>query len=987
MAIARGARPFIVFLLEIVVFGGVLFGQPSFASAQQGSRHILILESNHAADPWAVGVREGLEAVFAPVKDDFSLYFEYLDAKRHPGPEYVSQVLEKTLPFKLAGAHFDLVVFSGNDAFEFGLRHRNDLFAGIPIVFCGIGNFQPSLIASFKGITGVSEWHSYRGTISAALALQPETKEIVVIGSSQTLTGRRNRQILLSWTPMFENRVRFTFWDDLSVADLTARLKELTEGSIVLLDNFVLYYEGHVLPAEKSLQIIRNASPVPIYSLWEFYLGKGIVGGKLINSQNQGRFAASMALKILGGEAPENIPVVSRDANEYMYDYGELKRFNLSMAMLPEPSVVINQPPSFYEINKKYLWGGVALLAILSAVTCILLLNIFSRRAAEKQLAIFRRFVEASAQGMGFAHLDGRIIYLNPTLRHLVEEETAEGGWRKTVAEYYSERCRDVFLNEVLPELGRGGYWQGEMELVARSGRRVPTLESFFILPDEKGKPLYLANVITDIGQRKQAEAALRESEERYRSLVENIDLGISLVNTDYRVVMVNAALARMNGRRPEDLAGKSCSEILTVCENAGANCPCATTVATGVPAVTEQWVRLPAGERLIRLQTFPIWGSDNRVSGFIGVWEDMTERKRVEEGMKIALAEAEESRDKISAILGAVVDGIIVTDLESRIVLMNPALEKILGLPLEHTFGRPVAEVIKDSSLRDYLVEWAPVETSMDFALLDRNRGEQRVFHGHTSMVKSREGKTTGFLTLLQDVTRQRELDEMKNEFISTAAHELRTPLAAIMGYAELLANPKEFGVLPAQEEQACLQVIYKKGEALTRIIDDLLDLSRMRLGLVTLLNKERGDIGKLIREAVEPYKNFSSKHQFEIILPTASIELSIDHRKIAQVMENLLSNAVKFSREGGVVRIKGEVVDNGFQVCVEDRGIGMSAEQVGKVFDKFYRADASNTAAQGLGVGMSIAKNIIEAHGGRIWIESVLNQGTSVFFALPMS
>jgi signal transduction histidine kinase len=237
------------------------------------------------------------------------------------------------------------------------------------------------------------------------------------------------------------------------------------------------------------------------------------------------------------------------------------------------------------------------------------------------------------------------------------------------------------------------------------------------------------------------------------------------------------------------------------------------------------------------------------------------------------------------------------------------------------------------------------------------------------------------GVITLLRDVSRERELDRMKSEFISTAAHELRTPLTVVKGFSEILLN--QTGVDETQQEY--LEIILNKSELLENIIGDMLDLSRVESGQVIHVEMERCDIISVIERSALDYQRACGSHRFEASFPANPVEVLADRVKITQVMENLLSNAVKFSKNGNLIRVTCVLDEEELRIVVSDEGIGMTSEQVERVFDKFYRVDSSNTAKPGLGLGMSIVKNIVEAHGGRIWVESALGKGTMVTFTLP--
>lgn len=233
-----------------------------------------------------------------------------------------------------------------------------------------------------------------------------------------------------------------------------------------------------------------------------------------------------------------------------------------------------------------------------------------------------------------------------------------------------------------------------------------------------------------------------------------------------------------------------------------------------------------------------------------------------------------------------------------------------------------------------------------------------------------------------VHDVTHEREVDQMKTEFISTAAHELRTPLTSIRGFSEVLLNRND---LKKNDKRKFLTYINDQSVNLSNIINDLLDISRIESGLGFSLNKVPCDMAELIKGIVPQFQDQTSKHRFEIVLPQESRQLQVDKEKVEQIIQNLLSNSVKYSPEGGVIRVSGQLLNSYYQISVEDQGKGMTSEQTEKIFDKFYRADVSDTAVPGTGLGMSIVKYLVEAHNGKVLVESELGKGTTTHFTIP--
>lgn len=359
----------------------------------------------------------------------------------------------------------------------------------------------------------------------------------------------------------------------------------------------------------------------------------------------------------------------------------------------------------------------------------------------------------------------------------------------------------------------------------------------------------------------------------------------------------------------------------------------------------------------------------------------DITEHKKDQEKLYLAKSAIDIS---LNAIGLANLEGIATYVNDSFLKMWGYAhQEEVIGQPITNFIQNPqevtaiVAELEKSGQWRGEMVakrkDGSTFEVDLSYCLV-RNPKEDPI----------------SLLASFVDVTEQkkaarilRDSDRMKSEFIATAGHEMRTPLTAVQGYSELLFRHPE---IDYQVQQQYLRIILDKAKSLSNIIDDLLDLSRSESGQPICAHKRLAELKKLIEQWVQQIQQEILLHWLMVRLPKKPIYILIDEIKFKQVFDNLMSNAVKYSPKGGPITIT--VVENlpDILFSIEDEGIGMTPEQVERVFDKFYRADGSHAALPGLGLGMSIAKKIIEEHGGQIWVESELGLGTKVYFSLPM-
>lgn len=480
----------------------------------------------------------------------------------------------------------------------------------------------------------------------------------------------------------------------------------------------------------------------------------------------------------------------------------------------------------------------------------------------------------------------------------------------------------------------------------------------------------------------------LRESEELFRSIFEHAAAGMNTITLEGRYLQVNAAFCSFIGYSREELQHLTVFD-LTHPDDLPATWECFDAIRAGNCEAFDYEKRFVCKDgRLVWGHVTSAWVFDYRRHPLygIGLVQDVSDRKRTEADLKKALASAQEARTKISCILESVGDGLIVTDTCHRIVLMNPSAEQLLGVPFEQVANRSVNDPYVTALLPEKLVtvlRGGETRDLFEFEQCDSAGKGPRSLQARMSAIRDQADRRSGVITTLRDVSREREIDSMKTEFITTAAHELRTPLTSIQGFSEILLSRSD---LETAQQRSLLTIIHEQAESLSRTVNDLLDLARIESGAGFVLEKTPCDLSQLIKQATSQLSWTSDRHRFEVDLAEPDSVVFGDRIKLRQVLENILSNAVKYSPQGGSVRVTGQRHESGFQVSIADQGIGMSEDQRQRIFDKFYRADTSNSAIEGAGLGMNIVQEIIKAHDGRIWVESCFGEGTIVHFTLPV-
>ena len=365
--------------------------------------------------------------------------------------------------------------------------------------------------------------------------------------------------------------------------------------------------------------------------------------------------------------------------------------------------------------------------------------------------------------------------------------------------------------------------------------------------------------------------------------------------------------------------------------------------------------------------------------------------------GIAIANAQliddAERRRATLDSVMNSLVDGLILVDTRSRIVYLNPHTEEILGLPASALVGQTLdrseqgiaAHVVQPEKVLSQLraaIAGPQDAPTVEFPL---TAPATRTIQARFFPIQDAGGGSLGLGLLLRDITREKELDEMKSQLLSTVSHELRTPLASIKGFATTLL--REDVEWEEESRREFLSIIDEESDRLTELIGNLLDMSRIEAGTLRV-EPEPTDLGPIIQETASEFQMLTHNHQIEVLLaPTLPLVMA-DPRRARQILRNLVENAIKYSPQGGSITIAASADANGVQTSVTDQGIGIEPSNLDSVFDRFYQVDSASTRkVGGSGLGLSICKAIVEAHNGAIWVESQWGRGSTFYFTFPLA
>jgi two-component system phosphate regulon sensor histidine kinase PhoR len=351
---------------------------------------------------------------------------------------------------------------------------------------------------------------------------------------------------------------------------------------------------------------------------------------------------------------------------------------------------------------------------------------------------------------------------------------------------------------------------------------------------------------------------------------------------------------------------------------------------------------------------------------------------------------EISKEKDYLQTILKGMMEGVLVVDGRSRILMVNDALRDLLSLSWDVADKMPL-EIIRNAELEGAIREVIEDGRERAFELTLPSSGG-RTFEVIVVGIRSspeemgKEGeKIRGAITVFHDITRLKELEKIRQDFVANVSHELRTPLTTIKGYAETLLE----GALKEEVAFQFVQVIKRHTDRLAKIVEDLLMLSKIEskefqmkvepISLEDLID----DVIDFVKEPAEKRKISVSRNEIP-----SSLALKADRSYLEQVLTNLLDNAIKYTPEGGRVTISAVEKDQReIQFLIEDNGIGIPSEDIPRIFERFYRVDKGRSQELGgTGLGLSIVKHLVQAHGGRVWVESELGKGSTFYFTLPI-
>lgn len=620
--------------------------------------------------------------------------------------------------------------------------------------------------------------------------------------------------------------------------------------------------------------------------------------------------------------------------------------------------------------------------------------DITDRKRAEQQL---RELIESMPDGILVVNDKGLIV--NTTTRaEILFGYSREELLGQTIEILIPERFRAIHVrlrNIYLAAPAKRVMGSGlPLFALRKDGSEFPVDISLSTVKAVNGQTTFA--VVRDITERKQSEENLRTSEQRSRTLLENLPQRIFIKDIKSVYIMCNKNYAADLKIKLEEIAGKTDFDFYPKEFADKYRADDKMIIESGKATEFEEEYILEGHEISILTTKAPIRNEKGNIVGLVGIFSDITMRKQAEK-------KAKASELRYRRLFESAKDGILILDYETgAIVDVNPFLEGLLEYPAKELLGKHLWEI---GSFKDVV---ASKEAYLKLQTEDYIRYENLPLRTRTGKKTDVEFISNVYLVddkkviqcNVRDITERVRAEEMKkarevaeaaslakSDFLANMSHELRTPLNSIIGFSEVLFD-ETFGPLN-EKQKSYLNDVLTSGQHLLSLINDILDLSRVESGKMELAIATFS-LKQLLEESFVLIKEKALKHNITICseIPDEVGEISADERKVKQVVYNLLSNAVKFTPDGGKLGVRARKVDDYMEVSVWDTGIGISVEDKGKIFEKFTQlANPYSKKIEGSGLGLALAKSLVEFHAGKIWVESEgKDKGSTFSFTLPI-
>jgi PAS domain S-box-containing protein len=587
-------------------------------------------------------------ALQAGSNERIEYYPEFLQSDKFPG-EQQSQALHDYLKQKYAARPIDVVVAQLEAPLDFFLKYRHDLFPDVPIVFYTQSLPRPDQRVSNPGLTGLFVFGNYRKSIDLSLSLHPNTEQIFIVSGTLHHDGQFEKAARDELRD-YDGRLKINFLTDLAPADLVARTKSLPERSIILyVWQQAFDANGRVLETAEILDSVARTSSVPIDCMSVGAVGRGAVGGYVYSPDAGAKKLAEVVRRILNGEQPQNIPIEIAP-KEFMFDWRELQRWNISEKSLPKGSIVNFREFTFWQLYKWRIVGVLALLALQSLLIAFLLIERRRRRLATEASRRLAAIVEYSDDAILSTSLEGKVLSWNAGAEliygYVADEIIGEDVSKLAGPDKKKESA--AIIDRIKSGKNLDHF---ETTGMTKKGRQIDVSLAMSALRDERGNVIGASSIARDISERKHAEEALRQSETRFRDMADNAPVMIWISGIDKLSTYVNKQFLDFTGRTLEQEIANGWTEGIHPDDYIHCLDSYTINFDSRKRFEIEYRLRRKDGEyRWIFANGTPRFASNGEFLGYIGSCVDITERKESEVALTKAHEELSQLKNQLEA-------------------------------------------------------------------------------------------------------------------------------------------------------------------------------------------------------------------------------------------------------------------------------------------------------------------------------------------------
>jgi PAS domain S-box-containing protein len=995
----------------------------AYSSESKQAKKILIIHSDVPEMSYVKLLHKGIFDFFASDKGaDVEYFIEYMEAGRYRTPEFETK-LSEMYSLKYSTNRPDLIIAVSYQALKFITDYGRELFPGVPVIFTLIIDHElDELTIDNDMITGIYTEMGFEKTLEAMQRVQPDLERIVVITGSSPYDIFWRKKIVKDFSA-YKGDVEFEYLHDLSMDELKERISQYRKGTAVYYFMMLEDGAGNKYQPWMALTLFAPSSGVPVFSSFDSLMGYGTVGGYQLSIELYGKLTAETAQRVLEGEAPSNIPIIKYTDWPYIFDWRELKRWNIDERDLPEGSIVRYKEWSFWDLYRWYIIGGIFLMLFEGFI----IFNLFiQRKKAEQNAQSFRisdlryqAFVKNSTEVIWCVEFEQPIDIDMPEDEQLDRffkygylSETNDA-YARSVGLENAEELMGMRIEEFAPRsvpenvatvkaLVRGRYTitgAESVESFKEGVKRVWLNNAFGII--EAGHVVRVWGTGIDITDRKALEDKLVKAEQMYRTVADFTYDWETWESPERRMEYVSPSCARIAGYRPEEFMDDPglMQEIILPDDRDRWDEHRTNSMKSSSAQEIQLRIRKKDGEiRWIEHVCQPVHDVDGKFLGVRASNRDITWRKLTEKDLEAKekmLEEAQSIARLVSWDWNIIKNELAWSDEVYRIFGLSP---QEFGATYEAFLERIHPHDLKN--VKD-AVNRALADPSSEYNIMHRivtPEGIELMVRGRGNVTFDDKGKATHMIGTVQDITdikiMEAETQKLRSELahmdrsgmmgVLTAgiAHEINQPLAAILSNAQAALRFLTGDRPDLDEVREALKDIISDDKRAGEVVHSIRNIMGR-----SELKKEEIDFNETIREVLVLIKSEVLNRK---ILLSESLQPDIPkiyghHIQIQQVILNLLMNALEALDENrgttSEIFLSSRVDENQCVVLsVSDSGPGIKPDLLVSIFDSFY-----TTKAGGMGVGLSICRSIIEDYGGTIWAENRPEGGAVFFFKLP--